>query len=227
MLEFYRSEPSAQTETLRETLTHLEETNDLVREQQERIQKLENEIIELRTRCDAPFTFDRRYNTAKSFTSSARKAIEKDTVATSSEKPLAKEKPSARAPSPHSANQAETISSVAENPERPPSPSGQQRKGKKNKTKKPPKANKNGKKSRHSSSSSDSSSSSGDSDASISTAELEPGVPLSEQSTSRLESLYHGYSSDQRGLNEMLAQMPPVAGQKLRRPPESVGRPEL
>ena len=135
MLEFYENESSAQTDALRETLTHLEETNDLVREQQERIQKLENEVIELRTRRDAPFTFDRRYNAVKSFTSSARKSIETDTVATSSEKPLAKEKPSARTPSPHSVDKTGTISSVAENPERPPSPSGQQRKGKKDKTK--------------------------------------------------------------------------------------------
>ena len=77
---------------------------------------------------------------------------------------------------------------------------------KKDKAKKPRKASKNGKESRHSSSSSDSSE---DTNGSISTADPDPwdpeaSLPLSQQSTSRLTSLYHGYSSDQRELNQTL-----------------------
>ena len=136
---------STQRDTLRETLTHLDQTNDLVREQQAQIQKLENENIELRTRRSAPFTHDRRYNAVKSFTSSARKSIDSDTVGTSSEKPSVKGKPSARAPSPHSVDQADNISAVAENPninKRSPSPLGQQHEERKDqyKEKRPSKA---------------------------------------------------------------------------------------
>ena len=50
VLESYRNQISMQRDTLRDTITHLEQVNETVREQQERIRQLEAENLELRTR---------------------------------------------------------------------------------------------------------------------------------------------------------------------------------